>query len=436
MDINVTENNIINISNNIEAQLLFNNNFLITLDDINILTPNLKTELEYILQNFCGVVKNIGEFNSNILTPDSVVYLCGDIENIVEQIDLTGVKKINILSDFSTGVTFNILTNPKYNLVTIGQVPINVCGVGVFFPELFTDDTNYFDSITNEHEFQTLTESNKPSNAFRTGIYLTPVKKLDNDPNSLEFNLLRCSSNLAGPTDNFRPTDINVVNKINEISSGLFSNPANLNHILAQTYHNSKDGNKEKKAKIKDHSDKTKDMPINGIMAFCSFYEGYNSLNKFNGKITQSTSNRFDYCYNETSVFTKLRFRLKECVKNNDNQLVSQFDLTLYPNSVFLMSLSTNRLYTHEIIPSSLPVDKIPTRMGYVIRCSKTQAIHTNGKTWIKEGTKLVEMVEPYEEGVNKLKNLYWKENVFSNMIQYDKFYFSLNQGDYMEPLV
>ena len=64
-----------------------------------------------------------------------------------------------------------------------------------------TSRKNYFDLVTNEHEFQTLTESNKPSNAYRTGIYLTPVTKKED---GIEFKLLRCSSNLGGPTDNFR----------------------------------------------------------------------------------------------------------------------------------------------------------------------------------------------------------------------------------------
>jgi len=55
----------------------------------------------------------------------------------------------------------------------------------------------------------------------------------------------------------------------------------------------------------------------------------------------------------------------------------------LYPNSVFIMSLEMNRLYTHEISPSHLPMDLIPLRLGYVIRCSKTKAIYKDNKTYI-----------------------------------------------------
>ena len=47
-----------------------------------------------------------------------------------------------------------------------------------------------------------------------------------------------------------------------------------------------------------------------------------------------------------------MRFRLKPEAQKLYPDLTKDFDITLYPNSVFLMSLETNRLYTHEIIPS------------------------------------------------------------------------------------
>jgi hypothetical protein len=64
-----------------------------------------------------------------------------------------------------------------------------------------------------EHQFQHLTESNKPGTAFRKGIYITNVTTTEND--TLEFNLLRCSSNLDGSTDNFRDTDNHIIKEIN-----------------------------------------------------------------------------------------------------------------------------------------------------------------------------------------------------------------------------
>ena len=50
---------------------------------------------------------------------------------------------------------------------------------------------------------------------------------------------------------------------------------------------------------------------------------------------------------------------------------------------MFIMSLEMNRLYTHEICPSCLPMDLIPLRLGYVIRCSKTKAIYKENQTYI-----------------------------------------------------
>ena len=100
------------------------------------------------------------------------------------------------------------------------------------------------------------------------------------------------------------------------------------------------------------------------------------------------------------------------------------------------MSLKTNRLYTHEIIPSSLPIDKIPTRMGYVIRCSDTNAVFKDGKTYIVNDGKEIELEEPTSNGINDLKKLYYIENTSTEDVTYkNKFYFSLNKGDYTKPI-
>jgi hypothetical protein len=65
--------------------------------------------------------------------------------------------------------------------------------------------------------------------------------------------------------------------------------------------------------------------------------------------------------------------------------------VTLYPESAFFMPLSTNRLYTHEIRPSGLDASLLPTRLGYVVRCSSTEAVHKHGQTFIKtQGNELV----------------------------------------------
>lgn len=155
------------------------------------------------------------------------------------------------------------------------------------------------------------------------------------------------------------------------------------------------------------------------------------------------------------SVLTRLRFRLKPQAAELDKTLVKHFDVTLFPNSVFIMSLLANRLYTHEIVPSELNVDKvcallllvfgfqkrnkIPTRLGYVIRCSDSEAVFRNGETWIKrhKDGELVKLEQPTKEGLKLLRDLYFQENTTIDEVNYtDKFFFSMNQGDYMKPLI
>ncbi len=393
-------------------------------------------ELDYIKKNFCGnVFFDIESFNNYKCSSNTIIYLYGNIEEIFDQINFTNIKIINVIKELSS----NYENTEKYQLINLGEVPINMYNVGVYFRKFFNSEKDYYNLIVNEHQFQSLTESNKPGNAFRKGIYLTRV---EDNYNEIKFKLLRCSTNLDGPTDNFRASDNEIINKINNISQFFFEEKAELNHVLAQTYQNTMDfngiKNKERKAKIKEHSDKTKDMPKNGLITFCSFYKDYSNDN-FNNEelkyIKKSINNPYDYCYKRnTSALTKLCFRLKKEVTNEN--LEKKFNITLYPNSVFLIPLSTNRLYTHEIIPSILPIDKIPTRMGYTVRSSNTNAIFKDGQTYISKYGHNFKLEEPTYEGVKELKKLYFKENTTIERVYYDKFYFSLNKGDYTKPIV
>ncbi|MCA9720503.1 MAG: hypothetical protein KC468_37925, partial [Myxococcales bacterium] len=114
-----------------------------------------------------------------------------------------------------------------------------------------------------------------------------------------------------------------------------------------------------------------------------------------------------------------------------------QFDVTLYPNSVFFMPLSTNRLYTHEIRPAGLDVERLPTRMGYVVRCSTREAVHRGGRTYLDLQGALVELEPPTREGLAELRRLYAEENRSDERVDYgDGFRFSMNQGDYARPEV
>lgn len=408
-------------------------------------------ELEYIKENFCGlVISNANQINNFKPLIDRDIYICGDIQNSIDVIkefeDFNQSNTIYIINEFSWNWN-NYLNNQNIKFINHGMVPINIFGVGVYFRNCFnSNDTDYFDSIASEHQFQSLTESNKSSNAFRTGIYITKVESDVNEPENLNWHLLRCSTNLSGPSENTKETDNKIINQTNQLAAKFFESQASMNHVLAQIYTNctiytDDKKNKETKAKIKAHSDKTKDMPTNGLMGFCSFYQGYRGYGKddFNSKYKKSSVDSFDYVLDENSnisVLTRLRFKLKSDVPNTSNQYVPQFDIVLYPNSVFIMSLMTNRIYTHEIIPSRLNVDKIPTRMGYVIRCSNTLGVFKDGKTYLNKGNKLIKMEESDENKIVRLKDLYYRENVTSEKIIYTEFNFSLNKGDYLKPLV
>jgi hypothetical protein len=419
---------------NVKETVLVNNKHILLYNNEQML-ENSHIEFDYIKENFCGIViSDTNTFNDHRHLPNTILYICGDIGEIVNKIEVKHIKIINIIRELST----NYEMRDKYQLINLGEVPINMFNVGIYFRNFFNSVKDYYDSVVNEHKFQLLSITNKPGTAYRTGIYLTKVEE-DND--ELKFKLLRCSTNLDGPTDNFRSTDNEIIDKVNDIARYFFREPAELNHVLAQTYHNTTffngTENKERKAKIAEHSDKTKDMPKNGLIVFCSFYKDYSNDNFNNEKINciKSKNDSYDYCYKDTSVLTKLRFRLKKEVTDENYQ--KMFDIILYPNSVFLMSLSTNRLYTHEIIPSILPINTIPTRMGYVIRCSNTNAVFKDNQTYIFKYGKCFKLEEPSREGVEELKQLYLTENTTTEMMDYDdKFYFSLNSGDYIKPIV
>lgn len=419
-----------------ENKLLTHKHILICIDTYQ------NSDLDYLQQYFCGkVITKIDNINKNY-EYGIILYICGNIDKIYEKMEHSNVNVIKELSyNYDSGI---------HNIIGIGHVPINVHNQGIYFRNYF-DSVDYFDLIKNEHKFQSLTESNKPSNALRKGIYITKVNKNNNE---IKFNLLRCSTNLGGSTDNFRKTDDLIINSLNTISENYFGEIIEFNHVLAQIYENYKANslyiffmtilnyiwmllfkkqfysmkNTQKKAKIKAHSDKTKDMPSNGLIAFCTFYKSFD-----NKEIKKSENDPFDYCYKNGSVLTCLHFKLKKTVKED---LVKEFTVKLYPNSVFVIPLSTNRLYTHEIKPSTLPIDKIPVRMGYVVRCSKTKAVYKNNQTYIDNNGKYIKLENGNVNDIKKIRDLYFKENTTDEVIDYGNVYFSMNSGDYKKPIV
>lgn len=304
-----------------------------------------------------------------------------------------------------------------------GRVPMRIGDVGVYYRRFFGDG-DLFRRISSEHTFQSLTESSKPSKAHRTGVYLTRVTQSGDE---LRFRLLRCSTNLSGPTENFCATDRFIVNALNEEAAVIFRGGAPLNHVLAQLYPSTSVGLRQTKAKISAHADKTKDMPVSGVMAFCTFYDGL-------GALSPLPDDPFDYGYKRRSGLTRLHFRLKD-PGGQCAGLPLEFTLTLYPGSVFFMPLSTNRLYTHEIQASVLDAEMLPTRIGYVVRCSKTVAVHAHGRTFLDLDGQRVPLEPPTEAGVKALRELYAIENRSDVFVDYgDRFRFSMNEGDYRAP--
>lgn len=166
-------------------------------------------------------------------------------------------------------------------------------------------------------------------------------------------------------------------------------------------------------------------------MAFCTFYDQFDKLQPLD-------EDAFDYGVKGASGLTRLHFRLKEPTEERDGvALPPQFTVTLYPGSVFFMPLSTNRLYTHEIRPSALDAELLPTRLGYVVRCSSAEAVHKNGQTFLKAAGDLVKLGPPGLTDVDELRRLYAEENRTSSFVDYgDEFLFSMNTGDYIAPRV
>ena len=394
-------------------------NILLVLMDIEKQTE----ELIYLIKNFCGAVV---ESASEIMEHHEHVYALGNISKI-EKIDRT----VFVIRELSRN--YKQLSNEQLQIIGLGKVPVIVHNAGVYFREFFTEFDDYFHRIKSEHEFQHLTESTKQSNALRKGIYLSQILKetVNDHDEQLHFHLLRCSSNLSGPTDNFRKTDQSIIKKLNAAAASVFEDPTDLNHVLAQIYENRKDVGekaKERKAKIKAHSDKTKDMDKRGLIAFCTFYDH----TQFE-RLKTSTTDRYDWRYKKNTGLTRLHFKLKKSV--TDETLEKEFSVILYPNSVFIIPLSTNRLYTHEIRPSQLNVDRIPTRMGYVVRCSNMKAVYKNNETYIKENKMLLKLEKMTPETLAQLRTTYYEENVSEQKVIYGSVRFSMNSGDYQKPI-
>ncbi|KAB2589906.1 hypothetical protein [Streptomyces arboris] len=398
-------------------------------DASNVLVAPSALHDDDLIRDFFGATITPEQLASG--SPDlaqKTVYLCGGVSGISGR-QLRLAERVFVIRELSHG--YGEGADAPWTVVGVGRLPLRVHGAGVYYRRFFELDADHFGRISAEHAFQSLTESTKPGRAHRSGIYLTPVTEVGEE---LRFRLLRCSTNFDGPTESFRPTDTEIVDSLNREAADVFRNHAPLNHVLAQIYHNTRatPERKQSKARISAHADKTKDMPANGIMAFCTFYDGLDKLRPL-------AEDAFDYGVKRGSGLTRLHFRLKEPAEGREAAaLPQQFTLTLHPGSVFFMPLSTNRLYTHEIRPSGLDAELLPTRLGYVVRCSRAEAVHKDGDAFLRtEAGSLEKLGPPTEDGMDELRRLYAEENRTSSFIDYgDKFLFSMNSGDYVAPRV
>lgn len=352
---------------------------------------------------------------------NKTVYLCGDAKKALSCIG-GSAEMVFVVRQLVT-VSIENPVEAQVFFINVGEVPLNVHGLGVFFPRRFADS---FASLGSGHNLQDLRESDKESVSLRRGIYLSEVTTLENGDS--EFNILRCSTNLDGSTEAFTSEEKKALFSLNYDASWCFNNAAPINHILMQKYEN-KDN---KKGSIKDHSDKTEDMPANGVMAFVTTYD----------PATMPAGAKqvgFDWQLNGLSLCTRLRFCLKKELTPSIER-PAKFDVLLYPGSVLLIPLSTNRMYTHTVKPSALPADKIPVRTSLVARCSKTTVVHSvaTSMNYIidNETGERVAMQPIDDQGRDWMREKYYEENLTAKVVDYGKkpIPFSMNKGDYLKP--
>lgn len=355
------------------------------------------------------------------------VFVVGDVTSACVALGLAPTD-VSAVGGYSFNVPETAVT------VSAGQVPRLVPGIGVLYPKYFDDADEWYSRLTRSHALQSLTESTKPGESLRRGIYITRVTEASPGGDA-HFNLLRCSTNLGGPTDNRRAVDDDIIAAVNELRQHHFPHSAELNHVLAQEYGNTlAESGKSKKAAISLHSDKTKDMPRNAVMAFVSFYDW-----KVPRPARMAPSeDGFDLLVGgSTSVYSRLVWHVKESAAAADPTLPETVSVTLGPGSVLLTSLTTNRLYRHETKPSVLCADSIPTRLSYVVRSSKTPAVFKDGATHVTAPDGALTPLRPASvEDVACLRELYLQENATCDEVEYGFLPFSMNSGDYLRPLV
>lgn len=78
-----------------------------------------------------------------------------------------------------------------------------------------------------------------------------------------------------------------------------------------------------------------------------------------------------------------------------------------------------------------LNADRIPTRMGYVVRCSNLEAQHINHQTYISENGRFIKLDKMTPETQEELRSFYYEENKSEELIKYGKIHFSMTGIDF-----
>ena len=302
-------------------------------------------------------------------------------------------------------------------LISVGEVPLDVHGLGVLFPEMFGD---CFEQFEQDHKLGELTLGENKTNAGRKGMLLSEVGE------DGSFQLMRCSTNFELPTHNLSAADRKAMRRVNEAARRVFGEVPAVNSILAQKYVNTA----QLKSRISSHSDKTKDIAPDSFIAFVTHYDMKTNAPQKGKKKLRRVG--YDWLCGETSVLTKLRFRRKQGAPSLEPET---FDVTLYPGSVFMIPLRTNELYTHETVPSNLPHDWLPTRLGCVMRCSRSRAVFRDGAAYIVDGEELRPLTKPTPEQLKWLKDMYRRENLTTERVVYPLVDFTMNDGDLLAPV-
>lgn len=70
------------------------------------------------------------------------------------------------------------------------------------------------------------------------------------------------------------------------------------------------------------------------------------------------------------------------------------------------------------------------------IRCSNTQGVFKDNQTYIEEDNEYIKLHNPNNNDISLITNLYFLENTSDSIVDYKKMYTSMNNGDYLKPII